>query len=218
MAADLRAGCRHDARPSLQRPAPAGGGGANLDDTHAGHSLAPGPLRRIARPVFLIQFVSTRTGLCRFRRQPASLAVGLARDRSASGTDQMRPAGGVAALGGKAVILSFAHGLLHGGVRDSRGGSPGPIARRCRRRSSDVVILTLTGFIARRDGGRDALAPGGKRDEGKGTEDAAGAAGPGRESAAWPRAVTAVVPPRCTACSPPWSPRFEPGSPRYGPW
>ena len=67
MAADLRAGCRHGARPSLQRPAPASGGGVNLGDTHAGHSLASGPLRRIARPVFLIQFVSTRTGLLRFR-------------------------------------------------------------------------------------------------------------------------------------------------------
>jgi hypothetical protein len=67
----------------------------------------------------------------------------------------MRPASEVAALVGKTAILSFAHGLLHGGVRDPRGSSPGLSARR---RSSDIVILTLTGFIARWDGGRDVLA------------------------------------------------------------
>lgn len=150
-------------------------------------------------PIFLIQSVSTRTGLRRFRRQPASLAVGLASDRSASGADQMRPAGGVAALGGKAVILPFAHGLLHGGCQGppwrltgtDRPAMSATEFRRCY--SNTYWIYCPEGWRPGHTGSRARSA---MRRRARRTRRAAG---PGRESAARLQAVAAVVPPRCAA-------------------
>ena len=155
-------------RTTFPAEACAGGGrGVNLGDTHA-RSLAPGSLRRIARPVFLIQFVSTRPACADSGASPhpsrwPSLVIAPHPGQTRC-TQQAESPPSAGRLSSCPLLTVSSMEVSRTPVAARRDRSPG----RCRRRSSGRCYSNTYWIYCRRDGGRDALAPGGKRDEGRG--------------------------------------------------